>query len=220
MFVQTINRDHDSYPVQLKQLSDPPEQIYCSGEGRILRGPFLSIVGAREVKYWVKEWLEAELLPVLKELNIGVVSGGARGVDQYAHWLAVRADVPTVVVLPSGLDNVYPKSLSSFIKKKSVSLVTEYAPDTEMRKHHFYNRNRIIAALTPLTFVVQSSEKSGTMITAKKAIDLGKCVATLPGHPVDPSFSGNNQLLYDGAMMVRNQNDLKQLILSEIPMGD
>ena len=214
--MEIIKSDDVNYPQQLKQLADYPDEIYFLGEQASLQGRLLAIVGARDIKISTREWMESELFPVLKELEVGVVSGGARGVDQQAHWLAVRASVPTVVVLPSGLRNIYPKTLEKFVGNKNVSLLTEYNFEVEMRKHHFYKRNRIIAALAPVTLVLQASEKSGTMITAKKAMDLGCCVATLPGMALDSAFSGNNQLLFDGAMMVRNQKDLTQLLLSEL----
>lgn len=172
----------------------------------------LAVVGARDMRPWMKEWFDNELLPVLKAFRVGVVSGGARGVDQYAHQMALRAEMPTVAVLPSGLEQIYPFQLKRFTMHKNFHLISEYAPSTEMRKHHFYRRNQIIAALTPLLLVVQAASKSGSMITAQQACAMGVNLATLPGSVCDPAFSGNNQLIFDGALVVRNRWDLSELI--------
>jgi DNA processing protein len=178
----------------------------------LLEHRYIAVVGARQVHPWVIEWLDHELLPVLKERPIGIVSGGARGVDQQAHRLAIRAGAPTIVVVPSGLNYKYPSDLRSFQRFKNVGFLSEYEPDSLMRKYYFHRRNQLIAALAPLCLVVQASEKSGTMITAQQAIHMGQWVAALPGLPIDSFMSGNNQLLFDGALIVRNKNDLLSII--------
>ncbi len=198
------------------QSEEAPSQLYFSGDPSLLQCPLVSVVGAREVKSWVLEWMENELGPALHQCGVGVVSGGARGLDQYAHGLAIRGNLPTVVVVPSGLQNIYPKKIENWRKISKVLFVSEYLPAVIMRKHHFHKRNRIIAGLSPLTLVVQASEKSGTMMTARKALDYGRALATLPGSPLDSAFAGNNQLLYDGAFLIRNKNDLVQLFQREL----
>jgi DNA processing protein len=174
----------------------------------------VSVVGAREVQDWVVEWLENELAPALSTCEIGVVSGGARGVDQVAHRIAIRKKLPTVVVLPSGLREIYPKNIASWVGRDQTLFMSEYSDEQAMRNHHFFYRNRLIVGLTPVTLIVQAKEKSGTMISARFAIEQGRTVATLPAFPIASAFSGNNQLLADGALMVRGQKDLLALLSS------
>lgn len=200
------------FPHRLRKLDRPPAEIYFEGDLDLLSKPYISIVGARDAEAWVEEWLDQEVAPILKKRNIGVVSGGARGVDQWSHWMCCRTQNSTIAVLPSGCGAKYPASLEKFGNKNNVGFLSEYPDGTKMRKYHFYQRNRLIAALSPLTLVVQASEKSGTMITARCAIDLNSVVATLPGHPVNSRFSGNNQLLFEGAQMVRGRADLQTLL--------
>lgn len=190
--------------------------MFFHGNSDLLDGPFITVIGAREARAWVYEWMENELASLIQSHNIGVVSGGARGIDQWAHALAIRKGGSTVVVLPSGLGKIYPKKIASWQSHPKVLFLSEYEHDCEMRKHFFYSRNRLIAGMTPLLLVVQAAEKSGTMMTAQKALDLGVTVATLPGSPVDAGFAGNNQLLHDGAQLVRNKMDLQFLIESEV----
>ncbi len=202
------------FPLPFKALAKPPGSIYLQGDRNVLGHPMIAVVGARDVKPWVLEWIENELGPALKSTNVGIVSGGARGVDQACHRLAIRNNLPTLVVLPSGLARIYPQNIQSWSQRQKVLFLTEYENLQAMRKHHFYLRNRLIVALSPLTLVIQAKEKSGTMISAAFAMEQGKTVASLPGVPSDPSFGGNNQLLYDGAAMIRDRKDLEVLINS------
>lgn len=203
-----IDKTDPLYPKGLLRLKEAPQSIYTEGQVQLLSKNYISVVGARNFNYSLKQWMEHEILPTLKFLNIGVISGGARGVDQWAHLLALRAGQPTLVVLPSGLKKKYPQSIQRLTKNPLVVFMSEYKADTEMKKYHFYSRNRLIAALSEHTLIIQAGEKSGTMITAREAIELGNNLFVLPGSPVDPSMTGNNQLLFDGAQMVRNRRDL------------
>lgn len=203
-----------NYPQKFMKLKQPPPFVFFEGCKSLFQYNYISVVGGRNILPWVPEWLENELLPVLKKLNIGVISGGARGVDQCAHWLALRAGVPTLVVLPCSLDEKYPNNLLKFEGWDGVGFLSEYEPQTKMRKGYFHRRNQLIAALSPYTLVVQASERSGTMITARAAMDLGNTLMALPGNPMEDKMAGNNQLIFDGASMIRNQNDFLQILNS------
>jgi len=202
------------FPQVFLELQKPPKIIYYCGRKDLLKAQYISVVGAREPHPWILEWMEHEIAPILKKYQIGIVSGGARGVDQLAHRIAIRCGQPTLIVVPSGLNRKYPTNLGAFQNQPNVGFLSEYSSDQQMRKHHFYRRNHLIAALTPVTLVVQASEKSGTIITAKYALDLGRQVGALPGTPVDSFMTGNNQLLFDGAQMVRHKSDLDGLLSS------
>lgn len=200
------------YPELLNRLKNPPSLLRTYGNESIINIPFVSVVGARNCSTWVYRWMEHELIPVIKKRGFGILSGGARGVDQASHWLAIRKALPTVIVLPSGIDQLYPKNLSAMQKFENVLFVTEYADDIEMKKHFFYRRNELIAGMSQFLLVIQAAEKSGTMITARAAIDCGSSIGTLPGLPMDSSMSGNNQLLYEGASLIRNARDLEAFL--------
>ena len=196
------------YPPSLAHLPDPPHRLYYEGDWNILKRPTFGVVGARQMQLTSREWLENELTPFLKISQQVVVSGGARGVDQMAHAVALRLNLPTVVVLPCGLDQFYPSKLEALRGHPKVLFLSEYPPGVSMRKHHFYFRNRIIAALSQYVLIIEASEKSGTLLTARYAMEQGREVLAIPGGALDPAFSGNNQLLYDGATMIRGFRDL------------
>lgn len=217
--VQKIVPSEPIYPELLHRISKPPEKLYFHGDLNHLKWPLLAIIGARDIKPWVLQWMENEVAPVLKKLKLGVVSGGARGVDQKAHQICIRCGHPTIVSIPSGLDRVYPPNIKHWKQNPNVSFLSEYKGDEEMRKHHFYHRNRIIVGMSPMTLVIQAREKSGSMMSARLAMDMGREVATLPGSPADMAFSGNNQLLYDGATMIRNRHDLESILRSELKIS-
>ena len=214
-FMLKIDKTDSLYPQGLLRLKNSPQSIYLEGTPQILSGNYISIVGSRNLSYGLKQWMEHEILPTLQLLNIGVISGGARGVDQWAHFLALRAGQPTLVVLPSGLKKKYPQSIERLTQNPLVVFLSEYEADLEMKKYYFYDRNRLIAALSEQTLIIQASEKSGTMITAQAAIELGNNLLVLPGNPGDSTMAGNNQLLFDGAQMIRNRRDLIAILKND-----
>ncbi len=212
---QQINKK--DLPLCFSKLESSPNTLYLSHPWDFNR-PSIAVVGARKMNPWVIQWLELEFLPVLKRIDLSVISGGARGVDQWAHRMAIRAGQKTLAFLPSGLNKVYPKQLGTLCQFPYFVMATEYDSDIEMRKFHFHARNRLIAASSPLLFVVQAHKKSGSMMTARIALDIGCTVLTLPGHVMDPDFSGNNELLYDGAQLIRDGFDLEVLIRNEFSL--
>lgn len=208
-----ISRHENRYPNLLLRLQDPPQSFFYEGDPELLNHAYISVVGARNIHQWVREWMEHELLPTLRVLNLGVISGGARGVDQQAHWLALRAGVPTLVVLPSGLKKKYPEIIEKLAPRERVGYISEYQLDETMRKHFFFKRNRLIAGLSERSLIVQASQRSGTMITANFALEVGSLVMSIPANPMDSMMTGNNQLLFDGATMVRDRFDLTQVLM-------
>lgn len=213
--MQTLRPENPNYPKELSLLRRVPDPLYIEGHLTHLDvRPRLGIVGARQAHPWVQEWMEHELMPLFRSMRLCVVSGGARGVDQWAHLLAQRAQVPTLVVVPSGLHHKYPSQLRAWQGRDGVSFLSEYSPEQRLRRHFFYRRNQLIAALSDLCLVIQASEKSGTMMTAHYARDLGVPLATLPANPIDTHMTGNNHLLYQGAHLVRNRHDLKALLMT------
>ncbi len=125
----------------------------------------------------------------------------------------------TVVVVPSGLGCLYPDTLKEWITpvlNQGGCFLSEYAFEQKMHKHLFHHRNRLIAALGKATLLVEARKRSGTLITAHQAIQLGRPLWVVPGHPHDPHFSGSLDLLSEGAVMIRDAQDLSMYFTSEL----
>ncbi len=210
--VNLIFPGHTDYPLNLLQLNNFPKILFFKGNIKLLKKDLLSVVGSRNIQVETSEWMNSHLLNFIQAERTSIISGGAIGVDILSHCLSVMAGEPTVVVLPTGINKIYPnilkKRMNLFLKKGGL-IVTEYFPDQGVRKHFFVNRNRIIVGLGKKLFIAQASIKSGTMLSAKWAMELGKSISTLPGHPNSSYFTGSNSLIYDGAQMIRDIDDLR-----------
>ena len=203
------------YPSYFEQLNEPPQRFYYFGKLPCAKQARLAIVGSREVDHFAKRWLQNHLSVFLQMFSGATVSGGARGIDILVHQLSVRHRVPTLMILPSGLFNPYPRIRQNDFKRIIESggcIMSEFSLDAQVRKHHFYQRNRLIAAASQVLLVVQAGLPSGTLLSAKWAMDLAKIVAVLPSFPGDPVYAGNLSLLFDGAQPIRDHKDLNSLL--------
>lgn len=209
----------DLYPTEFYYMEDPPLTFTFLGAPAWLLERSLAVVGSREPREESLQWMENELGLFLETERVHIVSGGARGVDQKAHALALRKDLPTTVILPSGLGAIYPSSLEDW--KPSVlaaggCFMSEYSFAQPMQKHLFPHRNRLIAALGRMILIVEARRRSGSMISAQLAAQLGKPVLVVPGHPSDKNYSGGLDLLADGGTLVRDAQDLGLIFRSEL----
>ncbi|MGE5086511.1 MAG: DNA-processing protein DprA [Bacillota bacterium] len=207
------------YPSQCYLMADSPLCLSYVGTPCWQAGGSMSIVGSREPSSESLLWMEQELSSFLTKAKPLVVSGGARGVDQKAHALALRKLCTTAVILPSGLGEIYPESLKDWVRPiidQGGCLISEYDYQQKMHKHLFHHRNRLIAALGTVTLLVEARRRSGTLITAHQAAQLGRPVLVVPGHPQDPHFQGSLDLLFEGAQMARDAEDLLMLFHSEL----
>lgn len=204
------------YPaVLLQNLESFPLLLTYLGQPTWSQRPNLGVVGSRKMSSITKEWMETELLHFLQRNFICLLSGGARGVDQAAHLCALRTKKPTYVFLPSGLEEIYPKDMKEWrgdILEAGGAFLSEYWPTEKLRNHYFIERNRLIAAMSDFILIVQGEKKSGTLLTAQWALDLGRDLGVLPGHPMDPLFSGNLHLVRSGVPMVMDSLDLEVLM--------
>lgn len=197
-----------AYPTSLLQLDLPPPVLYCRGQ--IPPAPAVAIVGSRQA---TRPGLEiAELFGrELASCGLTVVSGYARGIDLAAHRGAMSAPgAKTVAVLGCGLDVDYPRGrhrLTSEIASRG-ALVTEFPFGAAPLARNFPIRNRIIAALSVGTLVVQGTPRSGSLITARLALDLGRDVYAVPGSIFDQRSVGPNTLIRDGALLVQHPRDI------------
>ncbi|MFP5519046.1 MAG: DNA-processing protein DprA [Bdellovibrionia bacterium] len=216
-----VARGDAEYPKCFYYLDDPPWLLNYLGSLELFQKPLIAVVGSREMSPFTEKWLASELNPFIKENKLNVVSGGARGVDQWSHLSSLRAQEGTVVIVPSGLGHIYPSSLKNWcdeiLEKKGV-LISEFPFGCGMQKSFFQHRNRLIAAAGLVTLVVQARQRSGTMITAQRAAHLGKAVWVVPGHPCDIHFEGSMNLIAEGATLVRDAQELGAYWKSECQM--
>lgn len=204
------------YPTRLKELKDPPNVLSVLGHLDFESRPVLAVVGSRHSSLQAEIWMRKNLRELAKSCLI--VSGGARGIDELAHAIAIEERQPTLVVLPSGLNRPYPRDWAE--KSKDVlmyggALISEYSPDTEIRAWHFEKRNRLIAALADVILVVEARRRSGTAITVRHALDLGRPIAALPWFPGDTRGEYCNEILASGGLVVRNASDLVDVLIAE-----
>ena len=199
------------YPALLKETPFPPFILYRRGDA-LKSGIGLAIVGTRKPTPYGKEAAE-KIITDLSGSDLSIVSGLALGIDGIAHASAIRNNMPTIAVLGSGIDeqSVYPdfhKELSWDILKNGGALISEFPPGTPGLKHHFPQRNRIIAGMTAGTLVIEAREKSGSLITARYALDSGREVFTVPGSIFSSASQGTHELLFAGATPVRHGDDI------------
>jgi len=205
----------DYPPAFLQNLDSSPLFLTYIGNPAWSQKLNLGVVGSRKISTLTKEWIDHELLQFLHQNDVAVISGGARGVDQAAHFCALRAKRSTFVFLPSGLEEIYPRDMrewKSEILRFGGAFISEYWPTEKLMKHYFIERNRLIAAMSDFVLIAQGECKSGTLLTAQWALDLGRDLGVLPGHPMDHNFSGNLHLMRSGVPTVIDSLDLKNLM--------
>ncbi len=203
----------DSYPALLKQISSHPDVLFIEGDIDTLQQPQIAIVGSRNASIDSQK-IAYQFASQLVERELTVTSGLALGVDGYAHDGALKTGGKTIAVLGSGLELIYParhKKLAERICENG-ALVSEFRPNTPPRPTHFPRRNRIISGLAMGVLVVEAAEKSGSLITARYAMEQSREVFVVPGSIVNSNSAGSNQLIRQGACLVQNV----QHILDEI----
>lgn len=207
------------YPARLLEAPRPPRVLWAEGDLSLLDRPCVAIVGTRRATAYA-ERVARELGRVLALAGATVVSGLARGVDGCAHRGALEVDGATVAVLGTGLDVTYPRAhatLQRTIAQRGL-LLSELAPDDAAHRGSFPERNRIIAALSVATIVVEGGMGSGALITARHAMDMGRSVGAVPG-PIDvPQAQGSNALLSDGAVVIASMADALTLARLVAPL--
>lgn len=203
---------HDSeYPDSVLELGDAPDTLFARGDLDILQAPSLSVIGSRRpTPYGLAA---AELAgSVAAQSGLVEVSGGARGVDQAGGWAALREGGAHVIVLGTGADVDYPKSVSALIERTLSEGGTVVSPapwGSPPRRFAFPRRNRIIAALSSALFISEAALPSGTFSTAECAVDLGREVLVAPGSMFSPESRGSNYLIANGATLISDEDALE-----------
>jgi DNA processing protein len=199
------------YPRLLAEIHDPPSCLWTRGDRGALALTGVAVIGARAAS---QEGLTAayEIAYDLARAGVVVISGLARGVDSSAHRGALDAGGPTIAVLGTGIDVVYPAENAELSDRIASSglLLTEFQPESVPEDWHFPRRNRIISGLSKAVVVVEAREKSGSLITARLAADQGRDVMAVPGTFVGGRNRGANALLRDGAKLVESAVDILQ----------
>ncbi|WP_138465424.1 DNA-processing protein DprA [Poseidonocella sp. HB161398] len=199
------------YPALLADIADAPPLLWAAGRTELLHTPMVALVGARNASS-LGERMARLLSGALGEAGFTVVSGLARGIDAAAHGAALRTG--TAAVLAGGVDAVYPQENASLFREISQSglRLSEQAVGLQPQARHFPPRNRIISGLAHGLVVIEAAARSGSLITARAALDQGREVMAVPGHPFDARASGCNILIRDGAHLVRGVEDILEAL--------
>jgi DNA processing protein len=196
-----------AFPEALAALPDAPPVVSVIGNSSLLDRPLLAVVGARNASAAGRRFA-AELTTALGEAGFVIVSGLARGIDAAAHEAALSTG--TVAVLAGGIDQIYPpqnEALHKAVAERGL-LLAESPMGVPPVARSFPRRNRIVSGLAKGVIVIEAAAHSGSLITAHRAAEQGREVFVVPGSPLDPRHAGSNGLIKDGAILVRDANDI------------
>ena len=212
MKVKKVTINDGSYPSTLREIASPPKELYYLGaEPAVwLSRPRVAIVGSRSATAYGRAVTE-QLAKQLAERGITIISGLALGVDAVAHEAAIKAGGIHLAVLANGLDKIYPASNTSLARSLLAAggaLISEYPEGTPSYKQQFIARNRIVAGLADALLITEASEKSGTLHTARFALEQGRDVLVVPGNITSPNSVGCNNLIRSGAIPVTSVEDV------------
>ena len=198
-----------AYPPLLRTLADPPPILYCLGKTELLKSPSLAIVGGRNACLSGQVFTK-KISTNLSNTGLCITSGLARGIDQSAHYGALSGIGRSIAVLAGGVDVVYPlqnKDLYERMKNEGL-LISEMPPHTAPTAQLFPKRNRIVSGLSAGVVVIEAALKSGSLITARCALEQNREVMAVPGFPSDPRHHGTNHLIRQGAALVESADDV------------
>ncbi|MFO1503694.1 MAG: DNA-processing protein DprA [Steroidobacteraceae bacterium] len=205
------------FPPQLADLPDAPALLLLQGRRELLAQPQIAVVGSRQPTAAGRR-IAFELAGQLAAAGLIITSGMARGIDTAAHEGALAAGGRTIAICGTGLDQCYPpenQPLRDRIIREGL-LVSEFPRGTPPARHNFPRRNRIISGLARGTLVVEAAAGSGSLITARKALEQGREVFAVPGSPLNPLAAGCLELLTEGAHLVRGADDVLAQVQIEI----
>lgn len=209
--ISIVKRSDAAYPLLLSRIHDPPEQLYVRGNAALLSTKCFAAIGSRDVSDYGTRAIKTIITPASRHFTI--VSGMALGADSVAHCAALEASAPTIAVLGSGVDDpcIYPRSHISLAHRIIASggcIVSEYPPGEQPRPYYFPARNRIIAGLSVGILIAEAARESGTMITARLALDYNRDVFAVPGSIFSKLCAGTNELITQGAHPATSPSDI------------
>lgn len=206
----------NTIPERLQRIATPPKQLYAAGAplDELLSRPTVAIVGSRKVSTYGR-YTTTMLARQLAEQGIVIISGLALGVDGLAHRTALEAGGLTIAVLPSSVEKVYPathRQLAEQIIKQGGALISEYPAASDIFRGNFIARNRLVSGLADVLLITEAAEKSGSLHTARFALEQGRDVMAVPGNINSPTSVGCNNLLKAGAHPVTSHEDVLHLL--------
>ncbi|MBI5732826.1 DNA-protecting protein DprA [Candidatus Jorgensenbacteria bacterium] len=210
--VKHIAYSHTNFPTLLKEIPGAPNELYYLGELPQPGSKIIAIVGTRKATH--------EGLTVAKNISsnlaragVIIVSGLALGIDGAAHSGALEANGKTIAVLGNGVDNIYPKqhaNLAKHIIDRGGAIISEYPAGTPSLPHQFLERNRIVSGLSMGVVIIEAPLQSGSLVTAKHALDQGREVFVVPGLARHPNYRGSHMLLRQGARLVTTAEEIME----------
>lgn len=204
--------DRRFFPVNLLEIPQPPKTLFMLGQFPTKNTKFLTVVGSRKFSNYGKEACE-RIIEGLRGYNISIVSGLALGMDSIAHKTALSVGLHTIAIPGSGLQaNVLYPSTNRYLAEKIVAsggaLLSEFESDFRATKWSFPQRNRIMAGISDAVLIIEAAQKSGTLITARMAVDYNKTVLAVPGSIFSNNSKGTNQLITQGATPISTSDDV------------
>lgn len=210
MDITIINKEDELYPEKLKNINKPPEKLYAIGNLDLLKKEMFAVVGTRKITdYGVK--VAEKLCAELALRDIPIISGLALGTDTIAHKMALKYGAPTIAVLGTGLNNIFPKENTDLyyeILKSNGLILSEIDQDGKYNSSHFPRRNRIVSGLSEGILVIEAAYRSGTSITVRYAKEQGKLVFAVPGGLDNTYGVGVNKFIKEGAILVTEIDDI------------
>ena len=210
--------DDGNYPEQLRAIDCYPVALFVAGDIELLSSNQLAVVGNRNLSLYGERWCRMFCEP-LATAGLTITSGLALGIDAVAHRAALNCHGKTVAVLGNGLANIYPKrhkALAEQIIAEGGAVISEFPLTTTPWPGNFPRRNRIISGLSRAVFVVEASERSGSLVTARYAIEQGRELFALPGAVGSPGSEGPHWLIKQGATLVSHPSDILEHLESEL----
>jgi DNA processing protein len=215
MGARLIARSEAEYPEALAAIEDAPPVITVRGRLELLAAPKIALVGARNASANGRQ-IARTMAQGLAAAGLAVVSGMARGIDTAAHQggLAEPGAGGTIAVVAGGIDVLYPPENAVLFERLGLEglILAENAPGTEPLARHFPRRNRIVSGLAKAVVVIEAALKSGSLITARYALDQGREVLAVPGSPLDPRCRGANRLIREGARLVEDFDQVLEAV--------
>lgn len=217
--IRQILRGDPDYPQELLSIHHPPECLFVRGS--IPSFPAIAFVGSRKNTLYGKQVIERLLTP-LADYGLSLCSGLALGIDALAHRQALAINMPTIAILGTGVDDesIYPRehfALAQEILKQGGALISEYPPGTGSRKEHFPQRNRLIAGMSLATVVIEADTDSGSLITARLALEQGRDVLAVPGPIWSSASRGCHHIIKIGAQLCESHQDILNTLSLDRP---
>lgn len=210
MKIKKITKKHKHYPAYFSEIASPPKELYLIGEELSDYLPAVTIVGSRKLTPYGQE-VTYRLAYDLAKQGLTVVSGLALGADGLVHKAVVDAGGRTIAILAGGLDSIHPHShrnLAIDILKHGGSLLSEYPAGSPPLKQNFVARNRLVSAISDMIVITEAAEGSGSLITARFAIEQNKLVGAVPGNITSGLSVGTNNLIKSGATPITSAQDV------------